>query len=196
MARTPKVSRKKQPIEDAEDGGVDDGGGLDEQERSKRHTLALQLRVRYKKFLRDNDSSAKEKEVLHDIVKNYITTLQDKKYKRTTLNKAWTVIQEAVSDELQDHLEEGGTLEPEPRQKQTKTTSPRQKTINLVSAWVRKMGIKSKSRYVTKMDAILGDSLNADEGNIEPKALAERVIQEFKDRYPDFMRILNRQNQI
>ena len=62
MARTPKGGRKKQPIEDAEDGGVDDGGGLDEQERSKRHTLALQLRVRYKKFLRDNDSSAKEKE--------------------------------------------------------------------------------------------------------------------------------------
>ena len=58
------------------------------------------------------------------------------------------------------------------------------------------MGIKSKSRYVTKMDAILGDSLNADEGNTEPKALAERVIQEFKDRYPDFMRILNRQNKI
>ena len=58
------------------------------------------------------------------------------------------------------------------------------------------MGIKSKSRYVTKMDAILGDSLNADEGNTEPKALSERVIQEFKDRYADFMRILNRQNKI
>ena len=106
--------------------------------------------------------------MLHDIVENYITALQDKKYKRTTLNKAWEVIQEAVSDELQDHLEEGGTLDPEPRQKQTKTTSPRQKTINLVSAWVRKMGIKSKSRYVTKMDAILGDSLNAEYGAKKP----------------------------
>ena len=165
-------------------------------ERSKRHTLTLQLRIRYKKFLRDNDSSAKEKQVLHDHVEHYIDLLQQKHFKRPTLNKAWKVIQEAVSDELQDHLEEGGTLDSEPRQKQTKTTSPRQKTINLVSAWVRKMGIKSKSRYITKMDAILGDSLNADEGNTEPKALAERVIQEFKDRYPDFMRILNRQNKI
>ena len=197
MARTPKVSRKKQPVEDAEDDGVDDGGGLDEQERSKRHTLALQLRVRYKKFLRDNDSSAKEKEMLHDVVENYINALQDIKYKRTTLNKAWKVIQEAVSDMLQEHLEDGGTLDVEPRQKtKRKTTLPRQKTINAVSAWVQKMGIKSKSRYITKMDAILGDSLNADEGNTGPKALAERVIQEFKDRYPDFMRILNRQNKI
>ena len=107
--------------------------------------------------------------------------MQQKQFKRTTLNKAWKIIQEAASDVLQDHLEEGGTLDPEPHQKQTKTTSPRQKTINLVSAWVRKMGIKSKSRYVTKMDAVLGDSLNADEGNTQPKALAEHVIQEFKD---------------
>ena len=166
MARTPKVSRKKQSDKGAEieSGGVDDDG-LDEQERSKRHMLALQLRVRYKKFLRDNDSSAKEKEMLHDVVENYINALQDIKYKRTTLNKAWKAIQEAVSDVLQDHLEEGGTLDPEPRQKQTKTTSPRQKTINLVSAWVQKMGIKPKSRYVTKMDAILGDSLNTEEGS-------------------------------
>ena len=64
MARVPKMSTKKQPDENTEieSGGVDDTG-LDEQERSKRHTLAPQLCIRYKKFLRDNDSSVKEKEV-------------------------------------------------------------------------------------------------------------------------------------
>ena len=33
-------------------------------------------------------------------------------------------------------------------------------------------------------------------GDTGPKALAERVIQEFKDKYPDFMRVLNRKNKI
>ena len=49
MVRVPKVSRKKQPDGGAEieSSGVDDDG-LDEQERSKRHTLALQLCIRYK----------------------------------------------------------------------------------------------------------------------------------------------------
>ena len=72
MARTPKVSRKKQSDKGAEieSGGVDDTG-VDEQERSKWHTLALQLHIRCKKFLRDNDSSVKEKQVLQDPVEAY-----------------------------------------------------------------------------------------------------------------------------
>ena len=62
MARMPKVSRKKQPDVHAEiENDGDEETGFDEQERAKWHTLALQLQIKYKKFLRDNDSSAKEK---------------------------------------------------------------------------------------------------------------------------------------
>ena len=46
------------------------------------------------------------------------------------------------------------------------------------------------------MDAILGDSLNTDGENTTPKALAEQVIQEFKGRYPELIRTMNRQNKI
>ena len=100
MARVPKASRKKQPDENAEIENDEEETSLDEQERSKRYALALQLRIKYKKFLRDVDSSAKEKEVLGELVDNYIETLQQKHFKRVTLKKAWKGIQEAASDLL------------------------------------------------------------------------------------------------
>ena len=56
------------------------------------------------KFLRDVDSSAKEKEVLGDLVDSYIQTFHQKQFKRATLKKAWKLIQEAASDLLQDRL--------------------------------------------------------------------------------------------
>ena len=66
--------------------------------------------------------------------------------------------------------------EPLPVQKRQKTVSPRQKTIDLISKWVRKMGIKSKSRYVLKMDTLLADNLNQDWDNVHPKQLADDII--------------------
>ena len=61
------------------------------------------------------------------------------------------------------------------------------------------MGIKPKSRYLTKMDAILGDRLRPEDWNAEGStstAVANGIIQEFSDRYHEYIRTLNRQNKI
>ena len=43
--------------------------------------------------------------------------------------------------------EEDIRLEPKPNQPRKKAITPRQQTINIASGWVRKMGIKAKSKF-------------------------------------------------
>ena len=63
----------------------------------------------------------------------------------------------------------------------------RTRVINLVSKWVNDYGIKSKSKYILKMDIILGDALRSDDWNKEglrSQDIANNIIQEFQDRSP------------
>ena len=105
----------------------------------------MALWLKYKEFLKDVESTKKEKELLQDIIESNIEKLQGGDYKIQTLKKVWKVIQEAASDVIQDHFEEGGDLQTEPQQKQNKTSSPRQKMIDNFFSMGEKMGIKSKA---------------------------------------------------
>ena len=84
---------------------------LDEQKKSKWHTLAPQLHIKYKEFLRDIESMQTEKGVLRNLIKRYIDTFQESNHKISILKKAWKVIQEAVSDAVQEHFEESRDLQ-------------------------------------------------------------------------------------
>jgi len=75
----------------------------------------------------------------------------------------------------------------------------RTRVINKVSEWVRSMGIKAKSKYITRIDAILGDRLRPEDWNAQGSKtsdIAKEVITEFSDRYPEYIRALNRRKKI
>ena len=46
------------------------------------------------------------------------------------------------------------------------------------------------------MDLLFEDCLTDDWENKNPKQLAKEVIQEFKDKYLEFIQVMNRQNKI
>ena len=46
------------------------------------------------------------------------------------------------------------------------------------------------------MDILSEDCLTDNWGNKNPKQLAKEVIQEFKDKYLEFIQVMNRQNKI
>ena len=61
------------------------------------------------------------------------------------------------------------------------------------------MGIKAKSKYITRIDAILGDRLRPEDWNAQGSKtsdIANEVITEFSDRYPEYIQVLNRHNNI
>ena len=73
----------------------------------------------------------------------------------------------------------------------------RTRVINIVSKWVQAYGIKPRSKYVLKMDTILADRLRPDDWNkdgLPMQDVAKDIIREFKDRYPEFMRVLYQRN--
>jgi len=61
------------------------------------------------------------------------------------------------------------------------------------------MGIKAKSKYITRIDAILGDRLRPEDWNAQGSKtsdIANEVITEFSQRYPEYIRTLNRRKKI
>ena len=173
-----------------------------EEEEPWEQKLTAQVRARVIEFLVKNKVSEREKEILKDVADNYLNTLRDGGYAKHNLAKAWKSIKNSAIRIMEEEAEEGGEQEeerdeePRPRTKKRRSNTPRDRTIRIVSSWVKRMGIKPKSRYTLKMDTLLEDNLVDDWENTNSKQLAHDIIQQFKDRYPEYIRTLNRRNKI
>ena len=181
--------------------------------------LVAQVRTRVMEFLVKNKTTEREKETIKGVADNYLNTLSSGGYAKHDLAKAWKSIKnsairvmeeeaaEAAEDEEQEQEEEetptvgkkrkrGGGKKKTPKGGMEKTPA-RRKVINAVSRWVRDIGIKPKSKYILQMDILLEDRLKSDDWEatgISPHRVAKDIIQEFKDKFPNFIRKLNRQN--
>ena len=212
MARGPRISRKKQPtLLDNEEDDEEEG---DEWISDLKRFLGQQL----VKYLTNKKLKAEDEELLRDIVQKYKEKLDNHVYIKHTNAQAWGKVieqfdkatQAQQTDFAPDSEVEGL---PKKRKKSVKPKkrppaftgvpipkSPaRTRVINKVSEWVRSMGIKAKSKYITRIDAILGDRLRPEDWNAQGSKtsdIANEVITEFSDRYPEYIRVLNRHKKI
>ena len=212
MARGPRISRKKQPtLLDNEEDDEEEG---DEWISDLKRFLGQQL----VKYLTNKKLKAEDEELLRDIVQKYKEKLDNHVYIKHTNAQAWGKVIEqfrkATQAQQTDFAPDSEVEElPKKRKKSVKAKkrppaftgvpipkSPaRTRVINKVSEWVRSMGIKAKSKYITRIDAILGDRLRPEDWNAQGSKtsdIAKEVITEFSDRYPEYIRVLNRRKKI
>lgn len=221
-SKTPRVARsaKKASKEDSRLPPPDDYEDTEDEDWVQ--DLREYLKNRLQNQL-DGDTTMDERrrELLTSVVQGYRSGLQRGRFDKHTRGDAW----ESVLELYRRHLRDGTVydpndssdlpsppIQPKPKRKRKMKRggsgrvakflgtpipkSPqRTRVINLVSKWVRDYGIKPKSKYILKMDIILGDALRPDDWNKEglrSQDIANNIIQEFQDRYPDYMRVLKK----
>jgi len=168
--------------------------------------------------------SEQNQDILKRVVHTYRKRLAQNKFDQHTRGEAWDEVLDLFNRELsgeRTNFDPDSDIEESPKLKKKVTKRKRRvkragsarvskflgvpipkspqrtRVINLVSKWVNGYGIKPKSKYILKMDIILGDALRPDDWNkdgLRTKDIANNIIQEFQDRYPDYMRVLKKRN--
>ena len=182
------------------------------------------LKNRLQQQLQDVTLDQRRKDLLKSVVQGYRNQLGKNRFDKHTRGAAWEAVLETYRNHLRDNQvfdPDDGEIEQPPQPVQPKRKRKRKvkrggsgrvakflgapipkspqrtRVINLVSKWVNGYGIKPKSKYILKMDVILGDALRPDDWNkdgLRTKDIANNIIQEFQDRYPEYMRVLKKRN--
>ena len=180
--------------------------------------LRTYLKNHLQNYLNTTHLDQDKQDLLKSVVHGYRNQLARNRFDKHSRNDAWNAVLELYKKELRgdrnDFAPDSDIEEPPKpikRKRKVKRSgssrvakflgtpipkSPqRTRVINLVSKWVNDYGIKPKSKYILKMDVILGDALRLDDWNKEGLRsgdVADRIIQEFQDRYPEYMPVLKK----